>query len=83
MQNETRRASKTCLEARAREHRKEETSHWQEGLQEAAPKVGAMGKLHLGLRKAMSHRSMLAALNRLPKHLWGLNTASVVQSYRG
>ena len=53
------------------------------GVARSSAKGRSMGKLHLGLRKAMSHRSMLAALNRLPKHLWGLNTASVVQSYRG
>lgn len=81
MQSETRRASKTCLEARARKHTKGKTSHRQEELHEAVLKVGETGKLHLGLRKAVSHRSMLAALNRLPKHLWELNTC-VLWRYR-
>lgn len=69
------------MEARARKHKEEKTFHQQKGLHEAVLKVGAMGKLHFGLRKAVSHRSMLAALNRLSKHLWELNTF-VVWRYR-
>lgn len=48
------------------------------GVARSSAKGRSNGKAAFRLEK-----SMLAALNRLPKHLWGLNTASVVWSYRG
>lgn len=48
------------------------------------PEGGLKGKLHLGLGNPtrMHHGSTLATLNRLPKHLWGLNTTHLLWSYR-
>lgn len=53
-------------------------------VHEVVPEVRVRGKLHLGLGNPtrMYHRSTLATLNRLPKHLWGLNTTHLLWSYR-
>lgn len=53
-------------------------------MHEVVAAVGIMGKLHSGLGNPtrMSQRSMLAALNRLPKQLWDLYAAYLLWSYR-
>lgn len=50
-------------------------------MHEVVSEVGARGKLHLGLGNPnrMHHGR---TLNRLSKHLWGLNTTHLLRSYR-
>ena len=82
---EIRKASKRCLEAKARKCTEgTPTSRRGRGVHQIVPEVGVRGKLHLGFGNPtrMHHGSTLATLNRLPKHLWSLNTTHLLWSYR-
>lgn len=83
--SEIKKASKRCPQAKARKC-KERTPVSRRGMEvhEVVPEVGVRGNLHLGLgcHTRTHHGSMLPTLNRLSKHLWGLNTTHLLWSYR-
>lgn len=83
--SEIRKASKKCLEAKARKS-KEGTSTSRKGreVHEVVSEVGIRGNLDSDFVNTtrVHHGSTQATQNRLPKHLWGLSTNHLLWSYR-